>query len=178
MSSLPFSAVRLICLGGFLLGALLNPAEGRCQLLSVQGLPTLGGEAEDRFRLDQLLGRAPGEGYLLRTPSSLLTSFLQKDSLGWSVTLLAPEVKTVWNSDLPNSSNDGALWAGRGWNAQVTAGLRIRAGPATLVLAPHYLFQANETFQVIPFSPWADSRRDPFAHPFHPIPVVWSMFMR
>ncbi len=152
-----------LLVGGLPLGSVAG------QTISVQGLPTLASEAEDRIRIAQLLGREGTEGFLLRTPSTLLTRILEDEGV-WSLTFLAPEARGVWNSDLPFSLNDGSLWTGRGWNGVVTLGARIRVGPVALVLAPEFLYQQNEAFQFIPYPPYGDSARKFHANPFHPPP--------
>ncbi len=77
------------------------------------GLVTLGSPAEARLRLDQLLGKEPTHGFLLRTPSTMT-----EGSSGATGTLrfglINPELTVAFNSALPFSFNDGALWAGRG----------------------------------------------------------------
>ena len=45
------------------------------------------------------------------------------------VEVLAPYAAVVYNSHLPFSFNDGALWAGRGWNSRLIAGVRASLGP-------------------------------------------------
>ena len=129
-------------------GIFPTPVAG--QQISIKGLPTLSGQAEDRLRVRQLLGQATTEGYLIRTPSSLLKNILIDDS-AWSITLLAPEIRGVKNSNLPFSFNDGPLWAGRGWNRLVTIGARAQLGPITMVIAPQFIYLDNESFHLIPY---------------------------
>jgi len=160
-----------LLVGGLPLGSVAG------QTISVQGLPTLASEAEDRIRIAQLLGREGTEGFLLRTPSTLLTRILEDEGV-WSLTLLTPEVRGVWNSDLPFSLNDGSLWAGRGWNGVVTLGARIRVGPVALVLAPEFLYQQNRAFQFIPNALDGDPARKYHANPFHPPPESMDYPMR
>lgn len=110
-----------------------------------RALPTLGGELDDRTRLAQISGEspAPTSGYLLRSPSSLLPG-IPGAGFGWEI--LAPELAFAWNSSLPNSVNDGPMWAGRGANGQVTAGFRAAYGPLSLVVAPQFVFAQNRDF--------------------------------
>ncbi|HEV2146514.1 MAG TPA: capsule assembly Wzi family protein [Longimicrobiaceae bacterium] len=111
-------------------------------------LPTLGSPVEDRLRVLQLLGRASTDGYLIRSPSSQLPSLAGEGMVRWAP--LAPEVRAAWNAALPFSLNDGALWAGRGMNAQATVGAMLQAGPVSLVLAPQLVYSQNLDFQTIP----------------------------
>mgnify|MGYP006277805645 CR=1 FL=1 len=181
---------RLLALAALLLGLLGPASPAPSQEVSLEALPVLSGPTEDRFRLAQLLGRAPLDGFLIRTPSLLLEQILERR---WSsaeasdstveetraarngpslfqVTFLAPELRSAWNSDLPFSFNDGPLWAGRGWNGLLTLGARIRGGPVTLVLAPQLLHQENADFQIVPYPLDQTPPRSFFAHPFHPPP--------
>jgi len=157
---------------------LLTPGKSWGQQLSVSGIPILADEHEDRIRIGQLLGEDGTEGFLLRTPSSLLEQALGQADSAWSVTLLAPAIRTVWNSDLPFSLNDGPLWAGRGLNTIATAGVRVSVGPATLVLAPQFLRQENRPFQYIPYPPDSDPSRDQYANPYHPLPESLDLPVR
>ena len=148
-------------------GILTSPTIG--QQVSLEGLPTLAGQTEDRIRTAQLLGQAGTQGYLFRTPSNLLHQILKNDAI-WSLTLLAPEIRGISNSNLPFSFNDGPLWAGRGWNRVITIGARTQLGPMTLLLAPHFIYQENRGFQFIPYPLDAIPKRNPYANPFHPAP--------
>ena len=156
----------------FILMMLGEPESASGQIPEVRGWANLGSEADDRVRLDHLLNGTPTTGYLFRTPSLLLAQLdtVQEQVGSWGVTLLAPEMESVWNSDLPVSMNDGALWAGAGWNVRLTMGLRLRVGRTTLILAPDALHQRNASFQFFPFAQSADPARKRYADPFHPLP--------
>jgi hypothetical protein len=83
--------------------------------------------------------------------------------------LIAPEVRTVVNSGLPFSVNEGTMWAGRGRNLLVTGGLALYAGPLTVQLAPQYTTSQNRRFQVIPYPKFTTTpARSIWANPFHP----------
>ena len=127
---------------------------------SAGGIELLGSPAEDRERLRQVLGTASPAGFLLRSPSSRL----ERPGGGVRLSLVAPRAALVWNSDLPFSLNDGAMWAGRGRTAQLLAGVRLEAGPVRLVLAPQVWRAENEPFRVFP---GRDSTRSPFASPWY-----------
>ncbi len=155
-----------------ILNTFAGPQSASGQIPEVRGWARLGSDADDRVRLDHLLYGTPTTGYLVRTPSLLLAQFdtAQNQVGSWDVTLLAPEIESVWNSDLPVSMNDGALWAGAGWNARINMGLRLRVGRATLILAPDVLFEQNAPFQFFPFAQNARPARKRHADPFHPLP--------
>lgn len=127
---------------------------------TVAPLPSLGSVPEDRERVRQLVGRAPADGWLIRSPSSR-DAAAGGSGLRWSI--VPPETELAWNSDIPFSQNDGAMWAGRGLSAQVTAGVRVSAGPVSVVLAPQVVHSENRDFEAIPqdslgrsvfFPPW------------------------
>ena len=153
------------------------PSSAAGQQISIESLPTLAGQAEDHIRIAQLLGQASTEGYLLRTPSRLLNQIIDNDAT-WSITLLAPEIRGISNSDLPFSFNDGPLWAGRGWNRLVTIGARARLGPITMVLAPQLIYQENQPFPFIVYPLGATPERNLHANPFHPKPESMDLPMR
>lgn len=111
-------------------------------------LVTLGSTAEDRLRLMQVTGGAPSDGFLLRSASSLMPGLPRDSATAARWALVAPEVQTVWNSALPFSLNDGAMWAGRGANLQLSGGVYIGEGRAFLILAPHLTLSENRDFQI------------------------------
>jgi hypothetical protein len=125
------------------------PGTGRAPEYRIGGLLTVGSPAEDRLRLDQLLGRAGADGFLIRSPSSL-TPPTGGEAGGFHWHILVPEARSVWNSAIPYSLNEGSMWAGQGLNVQVMAGLHARFGPLSLTLAPQFSRSANEYFEAIP----------------------------
>lgn len=132
--------------------------------VGVGALVTLSSSAEDRMRLEQIVSHAPSTGFLLRSASTL------SHRGGTALEFLVPEVRTVWNPQIPTSGNDGALWAGRGTSISVTAGIRAGYGPLTLVLAPEFRHQENEEFQTLAYPRNVPVQRSPFASPFHQFP--------
>jgi LysM repeat protein len=105
-------------------------------------LPAIGSGVEDDDRTAQLLSSAPTDGYLVRSPSSRLGRS-RSGSTGPDWALVAPELDVTWNSALPFSINDGALWAGRGLNARVVGGAWLRYGPLSVLLAPELRYEQN-----------------------------------
>jgi hypothetical protein len=112
-------------------------------------LVTIGSMAEDRARLDQLVGRDSTRGFLLRAPSTMMGPPPARAGSLTAVPLL-PELLVVRNSDIPTADNDGALWAGRGANVLIRGGLAARAGRVTLVLAPELAYARNLGFASTP----------------------------
>ena len=124
-------------------------------------LSTIGGAADQALRLGQLLGHEPaGGGYLLRSPSSVTPR------RGGGIRVLVPEVDLVWNSSIPHSLNDGPLWAGRGANGRLMAGIEAAAGPVRLIVAPEVVWSRNEAFDdILPFS-WTPEERARYIAPW------------
>ena len=90
--------------------------------------------------------------------------------------LLAPEIRGISNSDLPFSFNDGALWAGRGWNHLITIGARAKLGSdhadaractSSIKRICHSHF--------IPYPLDVLPERTLHANPFHPDPAVHGL---
>lgn len=104
-------------------------------------LPSLVGIDLDRSRLEQLQGKRSTDGFLIRSASTGLL-------LGDGASVILPEIRTAWNSEVPFSINEGSLWAGRGWSSSVTGGFRATYGPLSLVVAPAYVYQENRDFAV------------------------------
>jgi hypothetical protein len=128
------------------------------------GLPSIGSPSDERQRIEQLLGRAATDGYLLRSTSRLFSAPPPDSAPTLRLQLLLPELRTVWNSDLPYSLNDGALWAGRGVSTLLTGGVRARVGIVSLVLAPEVRYEQNREFRLVLY-PLAD--RSPYSARWH-----------
>ena len=116
--------------------------------------------AVDRLRLAQLAGDTSHlDAFLLRSPSTMLSG---DTTAATAVTWLRPDIYLIANSATPFSLNDGAMWAGRGLNSRVIAGVDIRRGRLHIVLAPELWFASNAQF---------DRNRDPYKF-FTPHPPV------
>ena len=139
-------------------------------------LVLIGGEAEERVRLEQLRGGDGTGGVLLRAPSRSLG--WMPDSVRPLVRVVAAELRLVSNSALPLSLNDGPMHASRGLNGMLTAGVELRVGGARLVLAPQLLVEQNLPFQVIQFPQDRVLVRSVWANPFHPPPQSIDLPLR
>ncbi|CAN5793832.1 hypothetical protein BH23GEM5_BH23GEM5_30230 [soil metagenome] len=114
----------------------------------VHALVTVGGAADDRLRLGQILDTASAGGYLIRSPSSITPALRRDGEVGrWSA--VAPEMRLTWASSLPFSLNNGAMWEGRGASAQFMTGLRAEYGPVSLILAPQLVYAQNRRFATL-----------------------------
>ncbi|HEX2188371.1 MAG TPA: LysM peptidoglycan-binding domain-containing protein [Longimicrobiaceae bacterium] len=148
------------------------PGSGQAQdTLDVQPggltrLSTLGSDADDRARVDQLLGRAPADGWLLRSPSSTAAPLRGgRGPLRWA--LVAPELSLSWNSALPWSQNDGPAWAGKGVSVWALAGVRVEYGRVFAVAAPQVGMAQNRNFG--PLLP-VQMEQDSFTPPWYRAP--------
>lgn len=121
----------------------------------------IGGWVDERLRLDQLLGRAPSHGYLLRSTSSTLAAPAGAPRL---VPVL-PELRVVHNSGIPFSLNEGGMHAGRGRNLLLRGGARVEVGRFSASLVPVLVHEANRDFQTIVYG--GPAARSPFASPWH-----------
>jgi hypothetical protein len=127
----------------------------------VRVLATLGSRGEERLRDAQLRGDAPAEGYLLRSASSL-TPWESRPG----IRLLAPELRASWNSRLPYSFNDGAMWAGKGASTLLMAGLVAQAGPLRLIAAPELAWSENRDFHELQPPRWDTIQPGSFRPPW------------
>lgn len=111
---------------------------GLVALSGAAGAQALGSVAADRARIDSLSN-------VLHAASAA--------PRGYSWQIVKPDVRLVWNSDIPYSLNDGPMWAGRGLNASVTAGVAGRfegdAWSVAVVAAPTFASSANEPFDIV-----------------------------
>jgi hypothetical protein len=142
----------------------VSQSGGRIRVAPLIGIGT---EAEERLRLDQITKRQSVGGFTIRSLSRSDTANGVDSTPVTHVTPIPIEYRSVYNSGLPYSLNDGPMWAGRGWNQSLTGGVSIKTGRYRVVLAPTLLSEQNEDFQVIPF---ADGSRSVWANPFHPQP--------
>lgn len=161
----------------FILTLLLAAAPASAQCRSTSSLTGLTSEGDERIRLQQLLDRTPSAGYMIRSASRLSPAADSATATPTCV-LLLPDVRVVHNSGLPFSLNDGPMWAGRGWNESVTAGVAYSSGSVRLIVAPTFLSEQNEAFQVIPYPKGKIPIRSIWANPFHPPPESIDLPLR
>jgi len=147
-------------------------APALAQWASVARMVYIGSEAAERERLQQLTDtapdRAPDPAFLFRSASSLSRRVERNRRV--ELSLIAPELRTVYNSAIPYSLNNGALWAGRGTSHLATAGVRLHVGPVRVIVAPEVTTSENRPFQVIPYPQGGAAARSVWANPFHPSP--------
>jgi hypothetical protein len=131
--------------------------------LGLGALVTLASPAEDRMRVDQILGLRGAEGFLTRSASSLSFPDRSGSAARAEISVLAPEIRWIHNSELPYTFNDGALWAGKGHNFQITTGVRAQFGRIELVVAPEIGRSENREYQVLPYLTSQSPPRSRFA---------------
>lgn len=114
----------------------------------------IGSVGADRARLAQLRGTRD-------------TAF-ERDGARRGVHVIQPVLRGAWNSHLPESHNDGSLWAGRGANLSMTGGVSYsmpRGGVLVdLRIAPTINASQNRPFQIFPN---AEPNRSSFSSPWH-----------
>jgi hypothetical protein len=126
----------------------------------VRALRTIGGAGEEEARVAQLRGQAAGYGYLLRAPST--ETPWDPGARGFRLSMLAPEVLLAWNTEIPVSINDGALWAGRGGSTLAMAGFETQAGPVRLIVAPEVAYASNAAFDTLIPLAWRQADPETF----------------
>jgi len=144
----------------------------------VQGVVTVSGDSVDRLRLAQLQGHAPLEGLFLRSTSSLMSP-RAAGMVPRVFTIVTPQTTFIVNSALPFGQNDGALWAGKGYNTRVLAGFTATLGPVRLVAIPEFAYSSNHELSVDPldlrFAKPLPPSRSSFSSPFNVFPYSIDM---
>ena len=118
----------------------------------------VGSVAEDSSRLGALVGACWGSASLIRLGSPPHRA--KRFESSW----IDPVAYTIWNSDLPESTNDGALWSGRGFNQQLMAGGQFAFANVAVTLAPQVLISGNSPFPILPSE---NPVFNDYASPFH-----------
>lgn len=130
-------------------------------------LSTIGSVADERGRTRQLRD-AQLDGFAFRSASSM-TAALAGAPDRVQVGVILPHIRTTYNSELPYSLNDGALWAGRGMNVSVVAGIIVEYGRFRLIAAPELSASQNRPYELADpaISPSVPPSRNPFSSPWH-----------
>lgn len=139
-----------------------TPSAMSAQVVGVGEVISIGSETDERQRLALLTDSTRERPSPFRSLSTLAPA--QKSRF----TLLLPEARVVNNSALPYSLNDGPMWAGRGANTLITAGVDVRVRMVRLVLAPQFTSSANRSFQTLPYAQGGPEDRNVWANPFYP----------
>lgn len=124
--------------------------------------------AEDRARLAELTR----DTVSFRASDSLLTWFPFLRAIPRiteaGILVVAPALRATYNSNIPFSGNDGAMWAGRGWSLSMSGGFaierRLRGYRVKAQIAPELTYSQNRPFDMFP---GAVPGRSAFSSPFH-----------
>ncbi|MBA3657271.1 MAG: hypothetical protein H0W69_07955, partial [Gemmatimonadaceae bacterium] len=127
------------------------------------------GDSVDRIRIAQLDGQTGATLLLLRSLSTLTTrpAMAAGDAFSW----VLPLASVVAHSALPGSESTGSLWAGRGPNFRVAAGVDLTRGRLRVTLIPEFVYSSNEFFEYTQFrAPALPASRNPYASPWNVYP--------
>lgn len=143
---------------------------------------TMSGDSVDHLRIAQLEGRAPMGRMFIRSTSSI-TDPRWTGKTPRPYTIVLPQVWSALNSDLPFGQNDGAMWAGKGYNWRAIGGMTAVFGPVRIVALPEVTYSTNYAISIDPtdlrFARPLPASRSPFASPFNYVPysVDWPYRM-
>ena len=138
---------------------------------SIGSLVTVSSDSAAMLRTSQLEVRGRSAEYLLRSTSSLLKDPRVAGSAN-SVHFIAPAAWIFVNSALPTGENDGALWAGKGPNARVIAGMDAGYHGFRVTLLPELAYSSNEFFEYAQlFAPKLEPGRNAYSSPWNGVPV-------
>ena len=125
--------------------ALKSTEEAYYDFLSLQGLakrPTLNYRTLSDSVWDTGGNPHPWQNQKLRT------QVIFSDTL--ALRIYGPELFTSYNTAAPYGQNDGALWQGRGFNANFTGGLRFEGWGIEATFKPQLAFSQNAAFDIMP----------------------------
>lgn len=157
-----------------------------CPLVLDLGAGDLSGPLTEYARAAELAGAAPIRSRLFRRYSdeARLELCAPADRLPWgrklrpnlpedrlTVEIVKPQAMLVENSTFPDDRNDGALWAGRGKNTLVMAGVAFRWGKLSGAILPTVTYQENQEFETITSVRLAGYSQQ--IHPWHPGMIDW-----
>ncbi len=164
-SRFSLSGVRTRAAATVAAAVVLGAAPAAAQTTALGADLFAGSEAESYLRYLQSTGEVaaypwsirafgPAEGDRLVAPEEghpwAGRAEVRRDSAAGRVRLLPVEARSWFNSAYPFAANDGPVWAGRGVTAAVQAGVAVRAGPVSLVLAPIAYGAQNSEFTLMP----------------------------
>lgn len=97
-------------------------------------------------------GFGPGESEFLAAESTGRPRFPglhHRKSGKFSIRFLPIDGAVRFNSAFPYGSNDGAIWAGRGFTSSTSVGIVVTGGPISLVLDPVAFVAQNTSFELM-----------------------------
>jgi len=147
-----------------------------------ESVVTVSGDSVDHLRIAQLEGRAPMGRMFLRSTSSL-TDQRWSGKTPRPFTIVLPQAWLAMNSDLPFGQNDGAMWAGKGYNWRAIGGVTATFGPIRIVALPEFTYSTNYAISIDPldlrFARPLPANRSRFSSPFNAVPysIDWPYRM-
>lgn len=157
-----------------------------CPFILDLGAGELTGPTAEYARASELTGKAPLRSRLFRRTSTeaRLELCASGTDLPWNrglrpnlpgearkIEVIFPSVSMIKNTGFPDDRNNGALWAGRGSNVQVSAGVAFRHGRLSGAIIPGFYYQENLDFEIVTaMQPPGYSH---FIHPWHPGRIDW-----
>jgi len=138
--------------------------------LNAQTIPLGTPVIQDYLRRQQLLGKFDSAFSFNYRPITISKNGLNADSLVFNanqyfktitsfandkgkVKLLPVEFRMAYDSNHPDSRNDGAMIRARGLQTYLSAGIYTELGPLTIQLKPEFIFAENKDYQGFPFKP-------------------------
>jgi hypothetical protein len=138
-----------------------------------RSMVTVSGDSADKLRLEVLDGSGALNGYLLRSTSSLMDP-QRTGTRAPLFGIVLPQVMEVTNTSLPFGQNDGALWAGKGYNVRALAGITANFGPVQIIAIPELVAMTNDNLSIDPtdlrFSRPLPGSRSPWSSPHNVFP--------
>jgi hypothetical protein len=125
----------------------------------------LAGETADLARLAELDGNSSVHSHMLQRSSTatsvatcaadpspliaLARHFATREREGL-LSFTPMRIRALANSAYATDRNNGALWAGRGLSAEVSGGIKLRAGVFSAAIVPVLAYQQNAAFDIVP----------------------------
>lgn len=142
-------------------------------------LPLLNGWEDDSARTTALRDMTLPARPMLRSPLGTV-DLRSPDTQANAFRLIVPQVAWTYNAAIPQSANDGGMWAGKGSNLYAMTGIIASRGRWLVVLAPEITLSSNRFFDYVPLYIVPPDRRpsNPFNSPFHGGPATIDLPFR
>lgn len=132
-----------------------------------QTIPLGSPNIENYLRRQQLLGKLDSSFSFNYRPITLTKNGIEVDGTVFKkseyfktitngqikISLLPIELRLAYDSDHPDSRNDGAMIRSRGFQTYLSAGIQTELGPLTIQLKPEFVWAQNKEYQGFPMKP-------------------------